>query len=62
LRRGSQKYPRPWQKKGFGIDESVKKGGAQIEYEDEDPSIRRMFDEELAKHGVKSRMTDKADA
>jgi hypothetical protein len=28
----------------------------QIEYDDEDPSIRRMFEAELAKLGTKSRM------
>lgn len=62
LRWGSQKYPRPWQMKSFGVDESVKKGGDQIEYEDEDPAIRRMFDEELAKNGVQSGMREKAKA
>jgi hypothetical protein len=31
-------------------------GGDQIEYEDEDQRIRRMFEEELAKRGVQSRM------
>jgi hypothetical protein len=34
----------------------VKTGGDQIEYEDEDPVIRRIFEEELAKRGVESRM------
>ena len=56
IRWGSQKYPRPWQMKSYGIDESVKKGGAQIEFEDEDPKIRQMFEAELAKHGLQSRM------
>ena len=45
--------------KSYGVDESVKKGGAQIEFEDEDPIIRRMFEEELAKQGLQSRMTYK---
>jgi hypothetical protein len=31
-------------------------GGDQIEYEDEDPRIRAMFEEELARRGVQSRM------
>ena len=31
-------------------------GGDQIEYEDEDPRIRAMFEEDLAKRGVASRM------
>lgn len=32
---------------------SVREGGALIEYEDEDPEIRRMLQEELEKNGVK---------
>jgi quercetin dioxygenase-like cupin family protein len=40
----------------LGSSESVKAGGDQIEYEDEDPVIRKMFEEELAKRGVESRM------
>jgi quercetin dioxygenase-like cupin family protein len=59
IRWGSQKYPRPWQMKSYGVDESVKKGGAQIEFEDEDPMIRQMFEAELAKQGLQSRMTYK---
>jgi hypothetical protein len=35
---------------------SVKLGGNQIEYEDEDPMIRRIFEETLARNGVKSKM------
>lgn len=31
--------------------ESVKEGGAQIEYQDEDLEIRKLFKQELAKHG-----------
>jgi mannose-6-phosphate isomerase-like protein (cupin superfamily) len=42
--------------KQWGTSESVKMGGDQIEYEDEDPRIRAMFEEELAKRGVGSRM------
>jgi hypothetical protein len=45
---------------GFGditkVDKDVKAGGNQIEYYDEDPSIRKMFEEELAKSGTYSRM------
>jgi quercetin dioxygenase-like cupin family protein len=59
IRWGSQKYPRPWQMNSYGIDESVKKGGSQIEFEDEDPRIRQMFEEALAKQGLQSRMTYK---
>src|SRR6266571_3377261 len=39
-----------------GMDVSVKDGGRQIEYEDEDPRIRRIFEEELRKRGTRSRM------
>ncbi len=40
-----------------GIDKDVKAGGDQIEYEDEDPMILKMFEEELAKRGVQSQMS-----
>jgi quercetin dioxygenase-like cupin family protein len=62
LRAGGRKHPRPWGAKGYGVDESVKGGGDQIEYEDEDPAIRRMFEDELAKQGVTSRMKAVANA
>ena len=52
----SRKFP--GLKKQFGTSESVKAGGDQIEYEDEDPRIRKMFEEELAKRGVRSRMDE----
>ena len=32
-------------------------GGDQIEYEDEDPRIRRMFEEEAGTRGVVSQMS-----
>jgi mannose-6-phosphate isomerase-like protein (cupin superfamily) len=38
------------------VDRSVKEGGTQIEYEDEDPAIRRSFEEQLAERGVPSGM------
>ncbi len=41
-----------------GVDKSVKLGGNQIEYEDEDPEIRRQFKEELAKDGAPWRMSE----
>ena len=50
----SRKFP--GLRKQWGTSESVKHGGDQIEYEDEDPMIRRAFLEELTKHGVQSRM------
>ena len=34
----------------------VKLGGNQIEYEDEDPSVRQMFEEACVKTGVKNLM------
>lgn len=36
--------------------EDVKKGGNQIEYEDEDHRVREIFKEELAKEGVSCQM------
>jgi oxalate decarboxylase/phosphoglucose isomerase-like protein (cupin superfamily) len=37
-------------------DVSLKEGGAQIEYEDEDPRIHALFERELAGHGAVCRM------
>jgi hypothetical protein len=39
-----------------GMDVSVKAGGRQVEYEDQDPRIHRIYLEELASSGVESRM------
>ena len=57
---GSLRYPTVADKKAtwLGMDVSVKEGGRQVEYEDEDPRIIRIYEEELAKHGVRSRMRD----
>jgi oxalate decarboxylase/phosphoglucose isomerase-like protein (cupin superfamily) len=45
---------------GFGditkVDKDVKQGGNQIEYYDEAPWIRKMFEEELAKSGTTTEM------
>jgi len=38
---------------------SIRKGGNLIEYEDEDPAIREIFEAELRKNGVESRMKPK---
>ncbi len=38
---------------------SIRKGGNLIEYEDEDPAIREIFEAELRKNGVDSRMKPK---
>ena len=50
----SRKFP--GLRKQWGTSESVKLGGDQIEYEDEDPRVRAMFEEELGKRGVVSQM------
>lgn len=42
--------------KDWRLDKDVKEGGDQIEYDDEDPMIREMFETELAKRGVQSQM------
>ena len=41
-----------------GSDRNIKEGGRQIEYEDEEPEIRQIFEEELRKAGVESRMDE----
>lgn len=47
------RFGRQWQ---YNVD--MKKGGDQIEYADEEPESRRMFEQELAKRGLKSRMDE----
>jgi hypothetical protein len=39
-----------------GVDTSVKDGGNQLEYEDQDARIHETYLRELAKNGVHSRM------
>ncbi|HXG35394.1 MAG TPA: cupin domain-containing protein [Dehalococcoidia bacterium] len=56
LRWGSKKYRVPLNWEVDTVDRDVRAGGAQIEYEDEDPEIRRMFEADLAKAGVELRM------
>jgi mannose-6-phosphate isomerase-like protein (cupin superfamily) len=60
---GSLRYPFTAQKRQvfLGVDQDVKQGGAQIEYEDQDPRIHELYLEELAKNGVKSEMGDYID-
>jgi quercetin dioxygenase-like cupin family protein len=57
---GGLRYPTIGDKRKtfLGMDVSVKEGGRQIEYEDEDPRIRRIYEEELRKNGVPSRMKE----
>jgi len=40
----------------MGMDVSVKEGGRQIEYEDQDPRIHAMYTDELGKRGSEPRM------
>jgi hypothetical protein len=58
---GSARYPfialRRGSTEGKGAT-SVQAGGRQVEYEDQDPRIHRMFLEALAKAGVPSKMGD----
>ncbi len=52
---GSIRYPFSSDKKalfGDGVDKDVAEGGRQIEYEDEEPRIRAIYEAELFKHGV----------
>lgn len=38
-----------------GLNLDIKQGGSAIEYRDEDPHIRKMFQEQLAKEGAEPR-------
>jgi len=54
---GSIRYPFSADKRalfGEGVDRDVNRGGRQVEYEDEDPRVRRMFESALAEHGVEA--------
>lgn len=55
---GGMRYPTLADKRAtfLGMDVSIKDGGRQIEYEDEDPRIRQLYDDELRKRGIRSRM------
>jgi hypothetical protein len=41
---------------GENADRSLKEGGWQIEYEDEDREIHQIFEKELAAHGAPCKM------
>ena len=47
---------KPRANRGWLADKSVKQGGWQIEYEDEDPAIHELFEGDLAKAGAACRM------
>ncbi|TMC37378.1 MAG: cupin domain-containing protein [Chloroflexi bacterium] len=57
---GGMRYPTIADKrKTFeGMDKSMKAGGRQIDYEDEDPRIRQIFENELRRRGVRSGMAE----
>jgi hypothetical protein len=54
LRCGSHKFPLGIRVAAIraGVYTSVKQGGTLIEYEDEDPEIRRIYRSELKKKGI----------
>ena len=56
LRWGSQKYHETWGEGRGKADVDLKLGGNQIEYEDEEPLVRKMFAEACAKTGVENLM------
>ena len=55
---GSLRYPTLAEKKRvwLGMDVDVNQGGNQIEYEDQNPGVHRMYLEALAKSGAQSNM------
>ena len=60
---GSIRYPFTSEKRNLfgGVDVSVKDGGRQIEYKDQDSRIHEIFLAELAKNAVESRMGELID-
>ncbi len=61
VRYGSRLYPvglmQAAKKQTDGVYISVKKGGTMVEYEDEDPEIRRRYEAELSRQGVPCKMS-----
>jgi quercetin dioxygenase-like cupin family protein len=57
---GGMRYPTIGDKRKtfIGMDVDVKEGGRQIEYRDEDPRILGLFEAELEKNGVTSKMRE----
>jgi mannose-6-phosphate isomerase-like protein (cupin superfamily) len=58
LRCGSQKFPFGVRVAAIraGVYTSVKHGGTLIEYDDEDPAIRRAYEDELTRRGIALKM------
>jgi hypothetical protein len=56
---GGLRYPFTQAKRDVfnGMDVKVQDGGCQIEYEDQNPRVHRIYLDELTKHGVKSGMS-----
>jgi len=57
IQRGTVRYPLSQAQheiRDTGVDKSANEGGAQIEYEDQDPRIHPLWPEEIAKNGVTS--------
>ena len=53
---GSMGLFKPRSNRGWLADKSVKEGGWQIEYEDEDRKNHELFEADLAAHGAPCRM------
>ena len=55
---GGLRYPMTEAKRRvfMGMDVNVRDGGAQIEYEDQEPRIHKIYLDELAKNGAQSTM------
>ncbi len=57
---GTKRYPIVWERRAGSesrrTDVSIKEGGAQIEYADQDPRFHKMWLEEIARNGVTSAM------
>jgi mannose-6-phosphate isomerase-like protein (cupin superfamily) len=59
LQIGTVRYPLLRMKREIwdvGVDKDIKEGGAQVEYEDQDPRIHQIWLDEIAKNGVTSGM------
>lgn len=56
LRLGEFGLMSPASKDGWNADKSIKDGGWQVEYQDENPEVHKIFEGELAKHGATCRM------